>query len=46
MTRRLLDPPGQSASRRPFRLLLGVCTLATCGYSLLLSVVPLWVSTG
>jgi MFS family permease len=46
VTRRLLDPPGQSASRRPFRLLLGVCTLATCGYSLLLSVVPLWVSTG
>ncbi|MDT7746896.1 MAG: hypothetical protein QOD96_558 [Pseudonocardiales bacterium] len=46
MTRRLLAPPGQSASRRPFRLLLGVCTLATCGYSLLLSVVPLWVSTG
>jgi MFS family permease len=46
VTRRVLDPPGRSASRRPFKLLLGVCTLSTCGYSLLLSVVPLWVSTG
>ena len=30
----------------PFRLVLGVSALATCGYALLLSVVPLWVARG
>jgi MFS family permease len=46
VTRRVLDRPGQGAARRPFVLLLLICTLSTCGYSVLLAVVPLWVSRG
>jgi MFS family permease len=47
VTRRVLDRPGQGAARRrPFVLLLLICVLSTCGYSLLLAVVPLWVSRG
>jgi MFS family permease len=46
VTRRVLDRPGQGATRRPFLLLLLICTLSTCGYSVLLAVVPLWVSRG
>lgn len=46
MTRRVLDRPGQGATRRPFVLLLLICTLSTSGYSMLLAVVPLWVSRG
>jgi MFS family permease len=46
MTRRAPTALGRAGPRLSFRLLLGVCTLATCGYSVLLSVVPLWVARG
>ncbi|HEX4248911.1 MAG TPA: MFS transporter [Pseudonocardia sp.] len=42
----MLDRPDQGASRRPLVFLLLICALSTCGYSMLLAVVPLWVSRG